>query len=91
MKVLERKDESLKSFQYEHTCEVCESRLLVEHGDLLYTPGGCDQRDNDSWPESFAANCAVCTSRFVVPAAKIPKYVKFVVRTQHDSRPASRY
>lgn len=81
MKVLERK-EAEKEFKHEHTCDRCESRLLVEASDLVHEPGGGDQRE--SWPEQFKATCAVCVATFHVPENKIPKYVKHLARERKN-------
>lgn len=78
MKILERKEWE-KTFSWECTCPQCESRLQVESGDLVHSPGGGDCRDGGSWSESFSVNCAVCRQKIGVPTDKIPKYVQKLV------------
>ncbi len=83
MKVLERKQPRVEDFKLEHTCKVCESRLLIEAGDL--------RQINGRYGSTYEVMCVVCGAYFSLPKEEVPLSVREFARHNTIAKDAYSY
>jgi hypothetical protein len=83
MKILELEDNS--NWSYEHKCGMCNTKLQVIEGDIIYKRFPRDISEPAMLsPESYDSKCCVCDTTFSIDYTFIPKLMQVQFRQKYN-------